>query len=132
MKDYINIGIAVDTPGGLMVPVLKNVDQKSFIDLAIELSGLSTQAREGSLKVNQMQGGTMTISSLGGIGGVAFTPIINAPEVCILGISKGYIKPVWDGQQFIPVTRYRCHYRMITGLLMGRKQQGSVSSCKGH
>jgi len=102
MKDYINIGIAVDTPGGLMVPVLKNVDQKSFIDLAIELSGLSTQAREGALKVNQMQGGTMTISSLGGIGGVAFTPIINAPEVCILGISKGYIKPVWDGQQFIP------------------------------
>lgn len=92
MKDYINIGIAVDTPGGLMVPVLKNVDQKSFIDLAIELSGLSTQAREGALKVNQMQGGTMTISSLGGIGGVAFTPIINAPEVCILGISKGYIK----------------------------------------
>ena len=102
LKEYIHLGIAVDTPGGLMVPVLKNVDQKSMLDLAVELGELSVQAREGALKVNQMQGGTMTISSLGGIGGVAFTPIINAPEVCILGISKGMMKPVWDGQQFVP------------------------------
>ena len=102
LKDYVNMGIAVDTPGGLMVPVLKDVDQKSMVELAVELGDLSAQAREGALKVNQMQGGTMTISSLGGIGGVAFTPIINAPEVCILGISKGYMKPVWNGQEFVP------------------------------
>lgn len=102
VKQYYNIGFAADTPNGLVVPVIKNADQKSLSQIAIEMGELSGQAREGKLKPTDMQGATFTISSLGGIGGTAFTPIINAPEVAILGLSKSSIKPVWDGTQFKP------------------------------
>ncbi|HZS81155.1 MAG TPA: dihydrolipoyllysine-residue acetyltransferase [Herbaspirillum sp.] len=102
LKQYYNIGFAADTPNGLVVPVVKNADQKSIAQIATEISELSAQARDGKLKPVDMQGATFTISSLGGIGGTAFTPIINAPEVAILGLSKAIIKPVWDGKQFAP------------------------------
>jgi pyruvate dehydrogenase E2 component (dihydrolipoamide acetyltransferase) len=102
VKKYYNIGFAADTPNGLVVPVIKGVDGKSISQIAQEMSELSAQAREGKLKPADMQGATFTISSLGGIGGTAFTPIINAPEVAILGLSKSSIKPVWDGKQFAP------------------------------
>lgn len=102
VKQYYNIGFAADTPNGLVVPVIKNADQKSLSQIAIEMGELSGQAREGKLKPADMQGATFTISSLGGIGGTAFTPIINAPEVAILGLSKSSIKPVWDGAKFEP------------------------------
>lgn len=102
VKKYYNLGIAVDTPNGLVVPVVKDVDKKSMLELAQELAELSQKAREKGLTPADMSGGTFTISSLGGIGGTAFTPIVNAPEVAILGISKAMIKPVYQGQQFIP------------------------------
>jgi pyruvate dehydrogenase E2 component (dihydrolipoamide acetyltransferase) len=102
LKQYYNIGFAADTPNGLVVPVVKNVDQKGIADIAREMGELSAQARDGKLKPADMQGASFTISSLGGIGGLAFTPIINAPEVAILGLSKSAIKPVWDGKQFVP------------------------------
>ncbi len=102
LKHYYNIGFAADTPNGLVVPVLKNADQKGLAQIAKEMGELSAQARDGKLKPADMQGATFTISSLGGIGGTAFTPIINAPEVAILGLSKSEIKPVWDGQAFVP------------------------------
>lgn len=102
VKKYYNIGFAADTPNGLVVPVIKNADAKSVSQIAQEMGDLSAQAREGKLKPADMQGATFTISSLGGIGGTAFTPIINAPEVAILGLSKSAIKPVWDGKQFAP------------------------------
>ena len=102
LKQYYNIGFAADTPNGLVVPVVKNVDQKGIADIAREMGELSAQARDGKLKPADMQGASFTISSLGGIGGLAFTPIINAPEVAILGLSKSAIKPVWDGKQFMP------------------------------
>lgn len=102
LKRYYNIGFAADTPNGLMVPVIKNADKKGVIDIAHELGDLSAQARDGKLKPADMQGATFTISSLGGIGGTMFTPIINAPEVAILGASKTVMKPVWDGKQFVP------------------------------
>ncbi len=102
LKHYYNIGFAADTPNGLVVPVLKNADQKGLAQIAKEMGELSAQAREGKLKPADMQGATFTISSLGGIGGTAFTPIINAPEVAILGLSKSEIKPVWDGKAFVP------------------------------
>ena len=102
LKKYYNIGFAADTPNGLVVPVIKNVDQKSLTQIAIEMGELSLSAREGKLKPADMQGATFTISSLGGIGGTAFTPIVNAPEVAILGLSKASMKPVWDGKQFAP------------------------------
>ena len=102
IKQYYNIGFAADTPNGLVVPVIKNADQKSLSQIAIEMGELSAQARDGKLKPADMQGATFTISSLGGIGGTAFTPIINAPEVAILGLSKSAIKPVWDGSKFEP------------------------------
>lgn len=102
MKSYYHVGIAVDTDDGLVVPVIKNVDQKSTLELSKELVELSQLAREGKLKPAQMQGGTVTISSLGGIGGTWFTPIINAPEVCILGVSKAFQKPVYIDGQFVP------------------------------
>ncbi len=101
-KKYFNIGIAVDTPNGLVVPVIKNADQKSIIELAKEMGELSEKARQGKLMPADMQGGCMTISSLGGIGGTAFTPIVNAPEVAILGVTRASMKPVWNGQEFIP------------------------------
>jgi pyruvate dehydrogenase E2 component (dihydrolipoamide acetyltransferase) len=102
LKHYYNIGFAADTPQGLVVPVVKNAEQKGIAEIAKEMGELSAQARDGKLKPADMQGASFTISSLGGIGGTAFTPIINAPEVAILGLSKSEIKPVWDGKQFAP------------------------------
>lgn len=101
-KKYYNIGVAVDTPNGLMVPVIKDVDKKGFLELAGELGEVSTRAREGALTAKDMQGGTFSISSLGGIGGQFFTPIVNAPEVAILGVSRHQMKPVWNGKEFVP------------------------------
>jgi len=102
LKKYYHIGFAADTPNGLVVPVIKDADKKGIAQIAQEMTDLSAQAREGKLKPADMQGATFTISSLGGIGGTAFTPIINAPEVAILGLSKSDFKPVWDGKQFQP------------------------------
>jgi pyruvate dehydrogenase E2 component (dihydrolipoamide acetyltransferase) len=102
LKKYFNIGIAVDTPNGLVVPVLRNVDSKNINQLAIELAEKSEKARQGKLMPNDMQGGCITISSLGGIGGTAFTPIVNAPEVAILGVTRAKMQPVWNGKEFIP------------------------------
>ncbi|HET8807805.1 MAG TPA: dihydrolipoyllysine-residue acetyltransferase [Methylophaga sp.] len=102
LKKYYNIGVAVDTPNGLMVPVIKDVDKKGFLELAGELGEISTRAREGALTAKDMQGGTFSISSLGGIGGQFFTPIVNAPEVAILGVSRHQMKPVWNGKDFVP------------------------------
>ena len=101
-KKYYNIGFAADTPNGLVVPVLKNADQKGVLQIAREMGELSGKAREGKLGPADMQGGCFSISSLGGIGGTAFTPIINAPEVAILGVSRSAQKPVWDGKAFVP------------------------------
>ena len=102
VKQYYNLGIAVDTPDGLMVPVVRNVDQKEFLDLAKELGEISEKARNKKLTAADMQGSCFTISSLGGIGGTAFTPIINAPDVAILGVSRAAIKPVYKGEEFVP------------------------------
>ena len=102
VKQYWHIGFAADTPNGLMVPVVKDADKKGMAQIAKEMGELSAQARDGKLKPADMQGASFTISSLGGIGGTAFTPIINAPEVAILGLSRSAIKPVWDGKQFAP------------------------------
>ncbi|KAF0283917.1 MULTISPECIES: dihydrolipoyllysine-residue acetyltransferase [Spiribacter] len=101
-KHYINIGVAVDTPQGLVVPVIKDADQKGIYAIAADLAELSAKARDGKLGAGDMQGGTFSVSSLGGLGGTAFTPIVNAPEVAILGVSKTATKPVWDGSQFVP------------------------------
>ncbi len=101
-KKYYHIGFAADTPNGLVVPVLKNADQKGLSEIAQEMSELAKKARDGKLSPAEMQGGTFSISSLGGIGGTHFTPIINAPEVAILGVSKSYMKPVWNGKEFVP------------------------------
>jgi pyruvate dehydrogenase E2 component (dihydrolipoamide acetyltransferase) len=101
-KQYYNIGFAADTPNGLVVPVVKSADQKGLVAIAKEMAELSAKAREGKLGPADMQGGCFSISSLGGIGGTAFTPIVNAPEVAILGVSKGAMKPVWDGKAFVP------------------------------
>jgi pyruvate dehydrogenase E2 component (dihydrolipoamide acetyltransferase) len=102
LKKYFHIGFAADTPNGLVVPVLRDADKKGVVEIAKEMGELAALARDGKLKPEQMQGGCFTISSLGGIGGTAFTPIINAPEVAILGVSKSDTKPVWDGKQFQP------------------------------
>lgn len=101
-KNYWHIGFAADTPHGLMVPVLKDADQKGVIEIAQETSELAKKAREGKLPPTDMQGATFTISSVGGIGGTAFSPIVNAPEVGILGVSKSTMKPVWNGKEFVP------------------------------
>ena len=101
-KGYRHIGFAVDTANGLVVPVIRDVDRKNLSELAGEIAELSGLAREGTLKPAQMQGGCFTVSSLGGIGGTGFTPIINAPEVAILGVTRAQIKPVWDGASFVP------------------------------
>jgi pyruvate/2-oxoglutarate dehydrogenase complex dihydrolipoamide acyltransferase (E2) component len=98
----INVGFAADTPNGLVVPVLKDADKKGVIEIAQETGELAKKARDGKLGPADMQGGCFSISSLGGIGGTAFTPIVNAPEVAILGVSKSAIKPVWDGKAFQP------------------------------
>jgi len=102
LKNYFNIGIAVDTPDGLVVPVVRNADSKSLVDIAAELGEISQKARDKKLKPADMQGGCMTISSLGGIGGTQFTPIVNAPEVAILGVSRHKMTPVWNGENFEP------------------------------
>jgi pyruvate dehydrogenase E2 component (dihydrolipoamide acetyltransferase) len=102
LKRYYNIGFAADTPGGLVVPVIKDADKKGLLDIARELTELSGKAREGKLGSGDMQGSSFTISSLGGIGGTSFTPIINAPEVAILGATRSAMKPVWNGREFEP------------------------------
>src|SRR5690554_5376184 len=124
MKKYVHIGIAVDTPNGLVVPVIRDVDKKGIIELSHELTEMSLKARDGKLKVTDMQGGCFSISSLGGIGGTAFTPIVNAPEVAILGVSKSDIKPVWNGKEFgprlmLPLSLSYDH-RVIDGALAAR------------
>jgi pyruvate dehydrogenase E2 component (dihydrolipoamide acetyltransferase) len=102
MRNYWHIGVAVDTPDGLVVPVIKDVDHKGVIELARELGAISAKARDGKLSPAEMQGASFTISSLGGIGGTAFTPIVNAPEVAILGVVRSKMAPVWDGKAFVP------------------------------
>ncbi|MGB3211330.1 MAG: 2-oxo acid dehydrogenase subunit E2 [Desulforhopalus sp.] len=102
VKKYYHLGIAVDTPQGLVVPVIKDADRKGFKDIALELKRLSTNARAGKLAIPDIQGATFTISSLGGIGGTGFTPIISSPQAAILGLSRSYMKPVWDGDRFVP------------------------------
>ena len=104
LKKYFHIGIAVDTPGGLVVPVIRDCDQKNIFELAEELAEVSQRARDGGLKPIEMQGGCFSISSLGGIGGTSFTPIINAPEVAILGVSRASVSAQWDGESFRPRT----------------------------
>jgi pyruvate dehydrogenase E2 component (dihydrolipoamide acetyltransferase) len=101
-KQYVHIGFAADTPNGLVVPVIKDADKKGLIEIAKEMTELSLKAREGKLKPAEMTGGCFSISSLGGIGGTNFTPIINAPELAILGVSKSKMQPVWDGKAFVP------------------------------
>jgi len=124
LKKYFNIGFAADTPTGLVVPVIKGADKKGIFEIAKETSELAALARDGKLKPDQMQGASFTISSLGGIGGTYFSPIVNAPEVAILGVSKAAMKPVWDGKQFVP--RLMCplslsaDHRVIDGALATR------------
>lgn len=124
LKQYYHIGFAADTPNGLVVPVIKDADKKSISQIAQEMGDLSAQARDGKLKPTDMQGATFTISSLGGIGGTAFTPIINAPEVAILGLSKSELKPVWDGKQFVPRLKLPLSlsydHRVIDGAMAAR------------
>jgi len=102
LKRYFNIGFAADTPQGLLVPVIRDAETKGILDIARELTELSKKARDGKLAATDMQGGTFSISSLGGIGGTGFTPLINAPEVAILGVARSEIKPRWDGSAFQP------------------------------
>ena len=102
LKKYYHLGIAVDTPQGLVVPVIQNGDKKGCKEIANELKSLSSKARAGKLAIPDIQGATFTISSLGGIGGTGFTPIVNSPQVAILGLSRSYLKPVWDGERFVP------------------------------
>ncbi len=102
LKQYVHIGFAADTPNGLVVPVIRDADRKGLLDIAAEMAALAKKARDGKLLPTEMQGGCFSISSLGGIGGTAFTPIINAPEVAILGVSKSEMKPKWDGSAFQP------------------------------
>jgi len=123
-KQYFNIGFAADTPNGLVVPVLKGADGKGVLQIAKEMGELSAKAREGKLGPADMQGGCFSISSLGGIGGTAFTPIINAPEVAILGVSKSAMKPVWNGKEFAPrlmlPLSLSYDHRVIDGALAAR------------
>ena len=124
LKKYFNIGFAADTPNGLVVPVVKNADQKSVLQIAQESGELAKQARDGKLKPADMQGACFTISSLGGIGGTYFAPIVNAPEVAILGVNKSAMKPVWDGKQFVPrltlPLSLTADHRVIDGALATR------------
>jgi pyruvate dehydrogenase E2 component (dihydrolipoamide acetyltransferase) len=123
-KQYFHIGFAADTPNGLVVPVLKDADKKGILQISKEMGELAAKAREGKLGAADMQGGSMSISSLGGIGGTHFTPIINAPEVAILGLSKSAMKPVWDGKQFVPrltlPLSLSYDHRVIDGALAAR------------
>jgi pyruvate dehydrogenase E2 component (dihydrolipoamide acetyltransferase) len=124
LKRYYHLGFAADTPQGLVVPVIRDVDQKGLVDIARELTELSGRAREGKLKGEEMRGGTFTISSLGGLGGTGFTPIVNAPEVAILGVTRSATKPVWNGSEFrprllLPLSLSYDH-RVIDGALAAR------------
>jgi pyruvate dehydrogenase E2 component (dihydrolipoamide acetyltransferase) len=124
LKRYYNIGIAVDTPGGLVVPVVKDADRKGIVDLSREFMSVSAKARDGKLGPSDMAGGTFTISSLGGIGGTSFTPIVNAPEVAILGVVRSKMSPVWNGTEFtarnmLPLSLSYDH-RVIDGALAAR------------
>jgi pyruvate dehydrogenase E2 component (dihydrolipoamide acetyltransferase) len=124
LKRYYNIGIAVDTPDGLVVPVVKDTDRKGIVELSREFGAISAKARDGKLTPSDMQGGTFTISSLGGIGGTGFTPIVNAPEVAILGVVRSAMKPVWDGSEFVPrlmlPLSLSYDHRVIDGALAAR------------
>ncbi|WP_426662227.1 dihydrolipoyllysine-residue acetyltransferase [Rhodanobacter aciditrophus] len=136
LKKYFHVGIAVDTPDGLVVPVIRDVDKKGLLDLARELGEISKKARDKKLGPNDMSGGCFSISSLGGIGGTAFTPIVNAPEVAILGVSKASVKPVWNGKEFAPrlmlPLSLSYDHRVIDGALAARfavfvaKQLGDI------
>jgi pyruvate dehydrogenase E2 component (dihydrolipoamide acetyltransferase) len=124
LKDYVHIGVAVDTPDGLVVPVVRDVDRKGILELSRDLAEASAKARDGKLTAADLQGATFTISSLGGIGGTAFTPIVNAPEVAILGVVRAATKPVWDGTGFVPrLVLPLClsyDHRVIDGALAAR------------
>jgi pyruvate dehydrogenase E2 component (dihydrolipoamide acetyltransferase) len=124
LKQYYNIGIAVDTPGGLVVPTVKDADRKGIVELSREFMAISAKARDGKLKGDDMAGGTFTISSLGGIGGTSFTPIVNAPEVAILGVVRSAMKPVWNGTEFVPRNMLPLSvsydHRVIDGALAAR------------
>jgi pyruvate dehydrogenase E2 component (dihydrolipoamide acetyltransferase) len=124
LKRYYNIGIAVDTPGGLVVPTVKDADRKGIVELSREFMAISAKARDGKLKSDDMSGGTFTISSLGGIGGTSFTPIVNAPEVAILGVVRSATKPVWNGKKFVPrlllPLSVSYDHRVIDGALAAR------------
>ena len=124
MKRYYHLGVAVDTPGGLVVPVIRDVDRKGIVELSKELGEVSARARDGKLTADDMSGGTFTISSLGGIGGTAFTPIVNAPEVAILGVVRSRVAPVWDGEAFVPRTLLPLclsyDHRVVDGALAAR------------
>lgn len=124
LKQYYNIGVAVDTPGGLVVPVVADADRKGIVDLSRELMSISAKARDGNLGPSDLAGGTFTISSLGGIGGTSFTPIVNAPEVAILGVVRSKMSPVWNGTEFIPRNMLPLSlsydHRVIDGALAAR------------
>jgi pyruvate dehydrogenase E2 component (dihydrolipoamide acetyltransferase) len=124
LKRYYNLGFAADTPQGLVVPVIKDVDSKGLVDIARELTELSGKARDGKLGPSDMAGGTFTISSLGGLGGTSFTPIVNAPEVAILGVTRSATKPVWNGSEFVPrlmvPLSLSYDHRVIDGALAAR------------
>jgi pyruvate dehydrogenase E2 component (dihydrolipoamide acetyltransferase) len=123
-KGYYHIGFAADTPNGLLVPVLRDADQKGIIEIARETSELAKKARDGKLGPADMTGASFTISSLGGIGGTYFTPIINAPEVAILGACRSAVRPVWDGKAFVPRTilplSFSYDHRVIDGAMAAR------------
>jgi pyruvate dehydrogenase E2 component (dihydrolipoamide acetyltransferase) len=124
LKRYYHVGFAADTPGGLVVPVIKDADQKGLLDIARDLTELSGRARAGKLSPGDMSGASFTISSLGGIGGTGFTPIINAPEVAILGVTRSVMKPVWNGTEFLPrlmvPLSFSYDHRVIDGALAAR------------
>jgi pyruvate dehydrogenase E2 component (dihydrolipoamide acetyltransferase) len=124
LKRYYNIGFAADTPNGLVVPVIKGADSKGILEVATDLTTLSKKARDGKLAGGDMQGATFTISSLGGIGGTSFTPIVNAPEVAILGVTRSAMKPVWNGSEFVPrlmvPLSLSYDHRVIDGALAAR------------
>ena len=124
LKRYYHLGFAADTPQGLVVPVIRDVDKKGLVDIAKDLTELSGKAREGKLGPSDMAGGTFTVSSLGGLGGTSFTPIINAPEVAILGVTRSAMKAVWDGSQFVPrlmvPLSLSYDHRVIDGALAAR------------
>ena len=123
-KSYYHLGVAVDTPEGLVVPVIRDVDRKGIVELSQELGAVSARARDGKLGPADLQGGSFTISSLGGIGGTAFTPIVNAPEVAILGVVRSKMAPVWDGKEFVPrlmlPVSLSYDHRVIDGALAAR------------